>query len=293
MTDSGGFQVFSLGFGRDFGLGKILSEARAIDPKTKIKLDDRPKNLKIDEAGVYFRSWIDGRELFLGPKESIKIQEQLGADIIFAFDECTPPLASEAYIKKSLELTHRWAKQCLAAKRSDQALYGIVQGSQFKHLREHSAQFINSLDFAGFGIGGDLGESKHSTKQVLDWVIPHLAHEKPRHLLGIGHPEDMAIIVRAGVDTFDCIAPTHYARHGVAFTSTGRLNLRQAKFLTSKQPLDKRCSCLVCQTYTRGYIAHLVRSKEITGLKLATYHNLCYFNNLVATLRQQIKDGKI
>jgi queuine tRNA-ribosyltransferase/7-cyano-7-deazaguanine tRNA-ribosyltransferase len=299
MTDSGGFQVFSLGFGRDFGLGKILSEARAkdlsaqADAQAKIKLDTRPKNLKISEAGVYFRSWIDGRELFLGPKESIKIQEQLGADIIFAFDECTPPLASEAYIAKSLELTHRWAKECLKVKKSNQALYGIVQGSQFKHLREQSAKFISGLDFDGFGIGGDLGETKQGTKRVLDWVMPHLPASKPRHLLGIGHPEDMELIIKGGVDTFDCIAPTHYARHGVAFTTTGRLNLRQAKFLTSTLPLDKKCQCMVCGTYTRAYIAHLVRSKEITGLKLLTYHNVWYFNSLAAVLRQQIKDGKI
>lgn len=286
MTDSGGFQVFSLGFGRDHGVGKILKEKS----DEIINEGQQPKNLKILEDGVIFRSPLDGHEIFLGPKESMAIQEKLGADIIFAFDEATSPVADEAYTKKSLETTHRWEKQCLEYKTSDQALFGIVQGGKFPALRQTSAKFIGLLPFDGFGIGGEYGDDKSKMKDLLEVVIKELPENKPRHSLGIGHPEDIPEIIKAGVDTFDCIVPTHYARRGIAFISPPgtRLDLNRVEFLKDQSPLDPTCACSVCQTYKRSYIAHLIRAHEITGLKLITFHNLFWFNNYIASLREQI-----
>ena len=221
----------------------------------------------------------------------MRIQQKLGADIIFAFDECTSPLSDYDYIKESLERTHRWAKICLGTKKSSQALFGITQGSRFKDLREESAKFINSLDFDGFGIGGDLGTDKVMTQKILRWTIPLLDEKKPRHLLGIGYPEDMERVIKEGVDLFDCTVPTHYARRGIAFTFLGRLNFREAKFLKDRNPIDKKCECEVCVSYKRNYISHLIRANEITGMKLLTFHNLYFFNTLVENIREKIKRG--
>lgn len=292
MTDSGGFQVFSLGFGRDLGVGKVLKyfPGKSTDLVEKAS---QPQSIKITDQGVYFQSPLDGQKLFLGPEESAKIQESLGADIIFAFDECTPPLCSLAYAKQSLKRTLAWAKICLKNKKSNQALFGIVQGSRFKALRQESAKAINSLGFDGFGIGGDLGWSKQSMIKILDWIIPHLQESKPRHLLGIGHLEDIGPIIKNGIDLFDCTVPTHYARRGIAFTSSGKLNLKQTKFLKERKPLDKQCKCSVCQNYKRNYISHLLGAGEITALKLLTFHNLYFFNSFVGKIRNQIKKGKI
>lgn len=292
MTDSGGFQVFSFGFGRDLGVGKVLKYFPDKNNSEVVKENHQPKEIKITKDGVWFRSPLDGKKLFLGPKESMKIQEALGADIIFAFDECTPPLSSREYVAQSVERTHNWAEICLKTKKSKQALYGIVQGSRYKDLREKSSKFINSLSFDGFGIGGDLGHSKKEMEKILSWIIPNLDEGKPRHLLGVGHLEDIEQNIKNGIDTFDCIVPTHYARHGTAFTSNGRLNLRQAKFLIDQKPLDSKCGCMVCKNYKRSYISHLIRAGEITGLKLLTFHNLYYFNSFVASIRQKIKNGK-
>jgi len=190
MTDSGGFQVFSLGFGRDFGVGKILKYFPGQNLET-IKKTKQPKFLKITPEGIYFQSPLDGKKLFLGPKESIKIQEKLGADIIFSFDECTAPLSSVEYVKEAIKRTHNWAEICLKTKKSKQTLFGIVQGSRFKNLRQESAKFINSLNFDGFGIGGDLGKDKETMKKIINWTIPYLQESKPRHLLGIGKLEDI------------------------------------------------------------------------------------------------------
>lgn len=289
MTDSGGFQVFSLGFGRDFGTGKILKKTSA---KT-IQPGQQPKLLKITEDGTLFRSPLDGKKIFLGPKESVKIQEAIGADIIFAFDECTSPLADYEYTRKSLEKTHRWAKTCLKTHRGQQALYGIIQGGKFKDLREESSRFIGSLDFQGFGVGGEFGDDKKKMAKMLGWILRHLPEEKPRHLLGIGHPEDMEIVIKEGIDTFDCIAPTHYARRGVAFTSSGRLDLYRANFLKDKRPPDPKCSCEVCRNYSRSYLTHLLKAREITPLRLLTFHNLFFFNQLAANIRRKIKQGKL
>ena len=292
MTDSGGFQVFSLGFGRDYGVGKVLKIFPGGQGEA-IKENQQPQQIKIDQDGVHFHSPINGDELFLGPKESIKIQEKLGADIIFTFDECTAPLADLNYAKKSLERTHKWAKICLKTKKSRQSLFGIVQGSKFKELREESSKFIDSLDFSGYGIGGDLGQSKREMKNILDWTIPNLNEKKPRHLLGIGYLEDMEIIIKSGVDLFDCTVPTHYGRRGIAFTSEGKLDLKEKKFLKKCEPLDKGCTCKVCLNYKKDYISHLLKASEMTAFKLLTFHNLWHFNNFVEDIRTKIKKGEI
>jgi len=291
MTDSGGFQVFSLGFGKDFGVGKMMKR----DIGEIVSHDQQPKHVKITDEGVRFRSPINGDELFLGPKESIKIQEAIGADIIFAFDECPPPLADYAYNKQALERTHRWALESLKAKSyklKAQALFGIVQGGKYKDLRIESAKFIGGLPFDGFGIGGEFGAEKKTMEQMIGWVNQNLPEEKPRHLLGIGYPEDIPKIIKMGVDTFDCIVPTHYARRGFAFTSAGRLDLGKAEFLKDKKPLDKNCECRVCQNYRRNYICHLERAKEITAMNLLTFHNLYFFNSFIEKIRKDIKNGK-
>lgn len=293
MTDSGGFQVFSLGFGKDLGVGKIVKYFHEGKGKSRILKSSHPKQVKITNDGAYFRSPFDGKEIFLGPRESIKIQEMLGADIMFVFDECTPPFAEKAYIEKSLTRTHKWAKECLRARRSRAALFGIVQGSGFRDLREESARFLNNLDFDGFGIGGDLGKNKAEMKKILRWTIPHLTPEKPRHLLGIGHPRDMPIIAKEGIDLFDCTVPTHYARNGTAFTSQGKLSLRNLSYLKDRKPLDPKCQCRVCTTYQRDYITHLFRSREITALSLLTFHNLFFFNQTATDIREKIERGII
>jgi len=291
MTDSAGFQVFSLGFGKDFGVTKFLG--KGMENKKTIVESSQPKSVKITRDGVFFRSPINGDELFLGPKESIKIQEKLGADIIFAFDECTPPLANYEYVKKSLERTHKWEAISLKSKKSKQAIFGIVQGSEFKDLRLASAKFINGLDFDGFGIGGDLWRDKGGTNRVLDWVIPELNEKKPRHMLGVGYLENIEDIIKSGIDLFDCTVPTHYARRGVAFTSEGRLDLTKTKFFKKNEPLDKGCVCNVCLNYKKDYICHLIKAGEITGMKLLTFHNLYYFNTFVEEIRAKIKRGEI
>ena len=289
MTDSGGFQVFSLGFGRDLGIGKILKG----ENNRNIKEGAQPQKIKITQDGVYFQSPIDGEKLFLGPKESIEIQEKLGADIIFSFDECTPPIASYEYTKKSLLKTHSWAQKCLSVKRTKQALFGIVQGGRYKDLRKESAKFIATLPFDGFGIGGEFGSDKNKMSQMLGWVIKELPEKKPRHLLGIGYLKDIEKVVKSGIDLFDCTVPTHYARRGIAFTSEGELNLKQIEFFKKCEPLDKGCTCNVCLNYNKDYISHLLRTGELTAFKLLTFHNLCYFNNFVEEVRIKIKNNKL
>ncbi|MFA5987726.1 MAG: tRNA guanosine(34) transglycosylase Tgt [Candidatus Paceibacterota bacterium] len=294
MTDSGGFQVFSLGFGRDMGTGKINKFFPGDKKSETIHVGAQPKEVKITKDGVWFRSPIDGKKLFIGPKESIKIQEALGADIMFAFDECTPPFSTHEYVSESLKKTHSWAKKCLDERKSKQALYGIVQGSIYKDLREQSAKEINSLDFDGFGIGGDLGKDKKTMFKVLDWIMPHLDEQKPKHLLGIASISDIVDIVKSGIDTFDCIMPTHYARHGTAFVGRGeKLNIESSGMIKDQNPLDKNCDCYVCKNYTRSYLAHLVKAHEMTGLSLISFHNLHFFNSYVAKIREQVRRGKI
>jgi len=290
MTDSGGFQVFSLGFGTDHGVGKILKKGE----ERTIEEGMQPQKIKITEKGVEFRSPIDGAKLFLGPKESIAIQEKIGADIILAFDECPSPLADYEYMKKSVARTHRWAEICLKAhKNKKQALYGIVQGGKWEDLRKESARTIGAMGFDGFAIGGEFGYEKEEMEKMLRSTLEELPEEKPRHLLGVGHPEDFEYMIRAGVDTFDCIAPTHYARHGTAFTSGGRVYMKKTSLLKEKKPLDPKCDCYVCKNYTRSYLAHLFRAGEYTGMHLVTFHNLYYLNNLAKEFRGKIRRGEI
>jgi len=291
MTDSGGFQVFSLGFGKDFGLGKFLE--KNLKNKKIIGKSKQPKSVKITPDGVFFRSPLGGEQLFLGPKESMKIQEALGTDIIFAFDECTPPTADYDYVKGSLRRTHKWAKICLESQKSKQAIFGIVQGSEFKDLRQESAKFINSLGFDGFGIGGDLWREREGTKKILSWVIPILNEKKPRHMLGVGHLRNIEDIIKSGIDLFDCTVPTHYARRGIAFTNSGKLDLNKTIFLKDKKPLDSKCDCSVCQNYKRNYIAHLLKAREITAMRLLTFHNLYFFNTYVEKIREKIKNNQL
>ncbi len=309
MTDSGGFQVFSLGFGHDLGVGKVMgffpgAKSALFGDKKEIVIDknSQPKKVKITSRGVYFKSPITGEELFIGPKESIKIQESLGADIIFAFDECTPPFSTYDYVKKAVKRTHDWARTCIDIHQNlslprfyqkKQALFGIVQGSKFQDLRSESAKHINSLGFDGFGIGGALGETKKDMAKILSWAVPNLNEKKPRHMLGIGRLDDMENIIKSGIDLFDCTVPTHYARRGIAFVSGGKLDLNKSVFLKDKKPLDGKCSCSVCQNYKRNYIAHLLKAKEITGMRLLTFQNLYFFNSFVESLRQKIKNNQI
>ncbi len=302
MTDSGGFQVFSLGFGRDYGMGKILktdSTAEIIrgqpSPTLKtVELGQQPKLLKITAEGVRFTSYLDGKVIELDSKRSIRIQEALGADIIFAFDEPTSPIATKEYVAASLRRTHRWAKECLDAQTSPkQALYGIVQGGRYKDLRLESARHIASLPFPGFGIGGEFGSDKATMTKMLRSTNAILPEEKPRHLLGIGHPEDILPIIKEGVDTFDCIVPTHYARRGIAFTAKGRLDVGKAAFLKDKRPLDSKCECATCGIHSRAYLCHLFRAKEIAAMSLLTFHNLYFFNDYVAKAREAIRKGKL
>lgn len=298
-TDSGGFQVFSLGYGIEHKVGKMANYSinqRSLDNLVEKKLT------KITEEGVEFRSHLDGSKHFLTPEKSIQIQKNLGADIIFAFDECTSPLSDYEYTKKSMEMTHRWATRSLRefktglkslrSLNNKQMLFGIVQGGAYKDLREASAKFIGEQDFDGFGIGGSFGssygDSKENMKKVLDWTIPFLPEEKPRHLLGIGGVDDIYEAVQRGIDTFDCVQPTRLGRNGSALIAKGNLNLKASKLLKDKNPIDKKCQCYTCQNHTRAYLAHLFRANEMLGPILATIHNLYFMEKLMAQCREQL-----
>ncbi len=299
MTDSGGFQVFSLGFGREYGLGK-LSEANnpGNAPHYAVHPDPRHKNLvTITEDGVTFTLPENGNRLELTPESSMTVQRDLGADIIFAFDECTPPTALADYTAAAVERTHRWAKRSIAAASSHQALMGVVQGGDYVHLREHAARTIGAMDFFGFGIGGSFGnsfgDSKTSMYAIVEKVNAVLPEGKPRHLLGIGEVDDLIEAVQRGVDTFDCVIPTRWARHGTAITAAGRVNIRAAKYLRDTAPLDAACVCAVCQTYSRAYLSHLSREKEIFGVMLLAEHNIHFILNLMERIRHATSTGTL
>ncbi|MBI5147683.1 MAG: tRNA guanosine(34) transglycosylase Tgt [Parcubacteria group bacterium] len=288
MTDSGGFQVFSLGFGLEHGVGKI----GFFPGKTKAAAPGRKKLVEIDEEGASFVSFLDGSRHRITPEKSIEIQRALGADIIFAFDECTSPLASYEYTAQATARTHRWAKRCLKVfKGGSQAMFGIVQGGAYKDLRIESARVIGAMPFFGIGVGGSLGKTKREMRRVLDWTLPVLPEEKPRHLLGIGEISDIFEAVERGADLFDCVIPTRLARHGVALTKKGRVNLANGKFLTDQKPIEKECLCQTCRKHSRAYLSHLTRSKEILGIMLLTEHNLFFMKKLMTDVRQAILDG--
>ena len=293
LTDSGGYQVFSLGFALEHGVGKIAKTfpgRRAVPPKQPI----RARLARIDDDGVTFISHVDGSTRRLTPEVSIEVQEKLGADVILAFDECTSPLSSYEYTRQATERTHRWALRCLDAKRRpDQALFGIVQGGAYPDLREESARFIGSLPFQGFAIGGSLGRSKADMHHVLEWVTPLLPEDRPRHLLGIGEPEDLFECVERGVDMFDCVAPTRLGRHGVLYTSDGRLGIRNASYRADSRPPEPGCQCYTCRHFSRAYLRHLFVAEELLGYRLATIHNLHFILSLVRAIRQSVCDGTL
>ncbi|MBE2197845.1 MAG: tRNA guanosine(34) transglycosylase Tgt [Anaerolinea sp.] len=264
LTDSGGFQVFSLSATR-----------------------------KIDADGVTFQSHLDGSRHRFTPERSIAIQENLGADVIMAFDECPPPTDYE-YVKQSLTRTHPWLERGLAAKtRPDQALFGIVQGGVFPDLREASARFMMALDLPGYAIGGlAVGETKAQMTAVLDVLHPILPQQKPRYLMGVGAPEDLVNGVLRGVDIFDCVLPTRLARHNSAFVLGGRMNLRNAQYERDAAPIAADCACYTCQHFSRAYLRHLVKANEILGHILLTTHNVHFLLDLMRQIRQAIRAGQ-
>ena len=293
MTDSGGFQVFSLGAALEHGVGKIVSifpGETAHKPTKPV----RPRLTKIDDDGVTFVSHIDGSRHRFTPERSIAIQQHLGADIILAFDECTSPLDSEAYTRRAMERTHRWAERSLAARtRLDQALFGIVQGGAYRPLREASAAVIGGLPFDGLAIGGSLGKSKDDMLAILDWTMPLLPADKPCHMLGIGDPLDFFACVERGLDTFDCVAPTRLARHGVLLTHAGRLTIKNARHREAAGPIEAGCGCPTCAAgYSRGYLRHLFVAGELLYYRLASLHNLHFTIRLVQGIRQSIVEGR-
>lgn len=263
LTDSGGYQVFSLAHRR-----------------------------KLDDDGVTFRSHIDGSMHRFTPERVMEIEQALGADIAMVLDECPDPL-DRAYNEAALERTHRWAVRCKEAhSRPDQALFGIVQGGIFAELRQQSAEFLGQLDFPGYAVGGlAVGETKEQMYQTLDETCPHLPVDKPRYLMGVGAPEDIVEAVARGIDFFDCVLPTRVARNGAVLTPQGRLNLRNAENAEDVRPIQEDCTCYTCRTFTRAYLRHLFKAKEITGLRLATIHNVHFMMQLMAQIRAAIADG--
>jgi queuine tRNA-ribosyltransferase len=295
MTDSGGFQVFSLGAAYGKNLNKVVSitNPSQLIPERSTE-GEIPRLATIGSDGVSFRSHIDGSLHYLTPEKSIEIQHNLGADIIFAFDECTSPNETFKYQEEALERTHRWAKKSLEYHKSKsnsdkQALFGIVQGGREEGLRKRSAEYISGLDFDGFGIGGSF--AKEDMETAVKWVNEILPEGKPRHLLGIGEPEDLFMGVENGVDLFDCVAPTRRARGGGLYTRTGVINIGNARFVDSKEPIDKECGCSTCKNYTLGYLSHLYRSHEMLAATLGSIHNLYFIINLVKDMRQSILNG--
>ena len=295
MTDSGGFQVFSLGaaYGKDFS--KVIS---INDPSLLLaersSEEEIPRLAKIGADGVSFRSHHDGSLHYITPEKSIDIQHNLGADILFAFDEATAPGETYEYQEEAMERTHRWAKRSLdyhhsKPNREFQALFGIVQGGLEQDLRKRSAEYISSLDFDGFGIGGSYTKEHMAlTTHLVNSILPK---EKPRHLLGIGEPEDLFMGVENGVDLFDCVAPTRNGRGGTLYTSKGKINIRNAEFRDDVGPVDVECGCSVCKNYSRGYLCHLYRAHEMLGGTLGSIHNLYFIINLVKEMREHILAG--
>ena len=262
LTDSGGFQVFS------------LAERRTIT-----------------EVGVHFRSPVDGSSVFLGPEESMAVQRALGSDVVMVFDECTPHPAGEERVKASMELSLRWARRCKTAHTGNpSALFGIVQGGMFSHLRRASADGLREIGFDGYAVGGlSVGETEAERNDVLSETMPALPGAAPRYLMGVGRPQDIVEGVRRGVDMFDCVLPTRNARNAHLFTRTGTLRLRNARYRQDIAPLDDRCLCYTCRNYSRAYLRHLQVCGEILGHRLSTIHNLHYFQDLMAGLRAAIE----
>jgi queuine tRNA-ribosyltransferase len=299
FTDSGGFQVLSLGV----GFKKVI----AMDEKTfqadDVIADKKERLAHVDDDGVTFKSHLDGSLHRFTPEVSMQVQHQLGADIIFAFDECTTLHNTRKYQEKALERTRLWAKRCLTehdrltqerANKPYQALFGVLQGAQYEDLRRKAAQDLGAMNedgitFDGFGIGGAL--DKQTLGQILRWVNEELPENKPRHFLGIGEPDDLFVGVENGADTFDCVAPSRQARTGSVFTKDGRLNISNAPHNREFKPIEDDCTCYTCKNYTRAYLCHLFRSKEMLASTLATIHNQHFIVGLVDQMRRSIEEG--
>ena len=295
VTDSGGFQAFSLGLGKEHAVGKIYFPG-----EDYVSSKPHGKSIAhINDKGIRFRSIYDNSRQFLTPEKSIRLQERLGADMILVLDECTSPLSSKEYTEKSMERTHKWAKQCLEIHNTNQAIIGIVQGGHWQDLREKSAKYIGSLDFDSYAIGGSLGKSKNDMHNVLDWVIPHLPENKTRHLLGIGVVEDIFESVERGIDLFDCVSPTRMARSGFAHIrppigtkkNKYRIKLSSIKYRTDKTPLDPNCKCKICNNYSRAYIHHLFKTEELLGFNLISFHNVYFMLQIMKEIRDAIETG--
>lgn len=291
MTDSGGFQVFSLGaaYGKEISKVTTITDPNFLIPERSI--DSITPLAKVSNDGVSFKSHLDGSLHYITPERSIEIQHNLGADIIFAFDECTSPTESETYQDEALSRTHAWGKRSLEYHKSKrnsekQALFGIVQGGRSEVLRKKSAEVIGTMDFDGFGIGGSFAKEDMST--AVKWVNEILPEEKPRHLLGIGEPEDLFMGVENGVDLFDCVGPTRIARNGTLFTKNGKINLFNAQFVDDFTPIDTGCACYTCTHYTRAYVSHLFRAKEMEAATLSSIHNVYFITHLVSQMRDAI-----
>ncbi len=288
LTDSGGFQVFSLGHG---------SVADEIKGKRNMKFHQSLK--KITEEGAKFRSYIDGSTHMLSPERSIEVQRKLGADLILIMDECTPFHVEKKYTERSMRRTHRWADRCIAeferTHTGKQALYGISQGGVYADLRQESSEFMSSRPFFGHAIGGSLGAAKEQMYAVVGLAMKGLCKERPIHLLGIGGPDDIWANVAQGVDTFDCVSPTRIARHGWALVRTAdkfRLNLFQSQYKEDSGALDPECDCSTCRTYSRAYLRYLFKAQELQGMHLLTIHNMRFMMRLLTTVRNAIRDNR-
>jgi queuine tRNA-ribosyltransferase len=291
ITDSGGFQVFSMGH------GSVADEV-----KGRVSSPERTAILGIEEEGVRFRSYLDGSERFMGPETSMEVQAALNSDIALVFDECTPFNVSREYTARSTERTHRWLDRCLAWHERHgppgQVVYGIVQGGVHEDLRRASAQEVAARAAGGIAIGGSLGQEKEQMYEVVEWAVDELPEGKPRHLLGIGDVDDLIRGVELGIDTFDCAMPTRIGRHGMAIVpdpaGRWRIDLAKGRFAGNDDPLLDGCPCPACaHGYTRGYLHYLLRAHEIIAMRLLTIHNLHYLGRLMQTLRRAIDDGRL
>jgi len=264
LTDSGGYQVFSL-------------------EKLRVIGDDE----------VIFQSYVDGSTHRFSPESVVAVQEALGSDIMMAFDECAPYPCDYEHAKNAMNRTHEWAVRCIAAKTTDQALFGIVQGSVFEDLRRESARFISELDLPGIAIGGvSVGEPKHDMLSAVEWTVPELPEDKPRYLMGVGTPEDILDAVERGVDMFDCVLPTRLGRNGSLYTTFGRINIKNARFTEDFGAVDPECDCRTCRNYSAAYIRHLYKAEEILAARLATYHNLYFYHRLMKGIRAAIEEDR-
>ena len=294
FTDSGGFQVLSLGVGYKKVIAMDATTVQADD----VMATDKDRLAHVDDDGVTFKSHLDGSMHRFTPEVSMQVQHKIGADIIFAFDECTTLLNTRNYQEKSLDRTFAWAKRCISehekltierSHRPYQALFVVVQGAQYEDLRRKAAKDLASLDFDGYGIGGALDKNKLGT--IVNWVNEELPVNKPRHLLGIGEPDDLFVGVENGADTFDCVAASRVARNNAVYGLDGRFNISVSAFKRDFSPIDESCGCYTCKNYTKAYLNHLIKGKEMLSATLLTIHNEYFIVNLVAKMRQCIIDG--